>query len=73
MSKRKLVPLIAGSAAAVVGLVAGGLWWADRQHYEKTDNAYVQADTVSVSPQISGYVAEVLVADNQRVQPGQVL
>jgi hypothetical protein len=62
--------------AAVVGLglIAGvGVWWTNKQRYEKTDNAYVQADTVTVSPQIDGYVAEVLVADNQRVEAGQVL
>lgn len=73
MANKKLVPAIAGSVAVVAIVVGGGLWWADKQHYEKTDNAYVEADTVSVSPQISGYVAEVLVADNQHVEPGQVL
>ncbi len=62
------MPLIA------IALIAGGaFWWTNRQHYEATDNAFVEADTVLVSPQVSGYVAEVLVADNQRVIPGQVL
>lgn len=70
---KKKAPLIAGGAAALALLIGGGLWWVDKSNWVDTDNAYVQADTVSVSPQIAGYVAEVLVSDNQRVQPGQVL
>ena len=72
-SKKKLVPLIVGGVAVVALAVGGGLWFVDKQHYETTDNAFVQADTVQVSPQVSGYVAEVLVADNQRVEAGQVV
>ncbi len=38
-----------------------------------TDNAYVQADVVGVSNDISGIVKEVDVRDNQKVQKGDVL
>jgi membrane fusion protein (multidrug efflux system) len=71
--KSKLVPMIAGGAILAGVVVGGTFWFLDKQHFESTDNAFVQADTVSVSPQVSGYVAEVLVADNQRVEAGQVL
>ncbi|MFZ5668152.1 MAG: HlyD family secretion protein [Pseudomonadota bacterium] len=71
--RRKLVPMIAGGVVALALAVGGGFWWADKQAFEKTDNAFVQADTVQVSPQVSGYVVEVLVADNQHVESGQVL
>ena len=54
-------------------LIGGFVWWTNKQHYESTDNAFVQADTVLVSPQVAGYVTEVLVSDNQRVEAGQVL
>jgi membrane fusion protein (multidrug efflux system) len=70
---RKRLPLI---VAVVVGLavIAGGVvWWLGQQRWEVTDNAFVQADTTLVSPQVSGYVVEVLVTDNQRVEPGQIL
>ena len=70
---KKLVPMIVGGVVLVGVIVGGTLWFLDKQHFESTDNAFVQADTVSVSPQVSGYVAEVLVADNQRVEAGQVL
>ena len=72
-SKKKLVPLIVGGVAVVALATGFGLWLVDKQRFETTDNAFVQADTVQVSPQISGYVVEVLVADNQRVEAGQVV
>ena len=70
---KKLLPMIAGGVALAAVVVGGTFWFLDKQHFESTDNAFVQADTVQVSPQVSGYVAEVLVADNQRVEAGQVL
>jgi membrane fusion protein (multidrug efflux system) len=72
LTKKKLT-LVIGGAAAVVLLAGGGLWWHSSQRWQATENAYVQADTVSISPQVTGYVSEVLVSDNQTVQPGQVL
>ena len=71
--RKKLVPMLAGGVAVIAVATGGTLWLLDKQHYESTDNAFVEADTVQVSPQVSGYVAEVLVTDNQRVEPGQVL
>ncbi|ATQ44665.1 HlyD family secretion protein [Caulobacter mirabilis] len=71
--KNKFVPLIVGGAVGLAVLVGGVFWWIDKHHYEATDNAFVQADTVQVSPQVSGYVVEVLVADNAHVEAGQVL
>ena len=38
-----------------------------------TDDAYVQADTTVIAPKVSGYLREVLVADNQPVKAGQPL
>ncbi len=38
-----------------------------------TDDAYVEADTVGISTDVSGIVSRVSVAENQRVERGQVL
>jgi RND family efflux transporter MFP subunit len=40
---------------------------------EKTDNAYVRGLTMSVAPQVSGYVVTVEVKDYEQVRAGQVL
>jgi multidrug resistance efflux pump len=40
---------------------------------EKTDNAYVRGLTMSVAPQVSGYVVGVEIKDYEQVHAGQVL
>ena len=73
MPLKKLVQfVVAVLVIAAVG-VGGAVWWRNKQTFETTDNAYVEAETVSVAPQIDGYVADILVQDNERVIPGQVL
>lgn len=55
-------------------LILLGLWyWAHSTRYQSTDNAYVYANQVSVTPQVTGRVIAVPVAQNQAVTPGQVL
>jgi membrane fusion protein (multidrug efflux system) len=64
-------------AAGVLLCVALGTWgvryWTVGRFIESTDDAYVQADSTTVDPKVSGYIAQVLVADNQPVKAGQVL
>lgn len=66
--------MIAAAGLATVAVLAlGVVWWIGRQNFVATDNAFVQADNVSVAPMVEGYVAEVLVDDNEAVAAGQVL
>jgi len=43
------------------------------RYLESTDDAYVKADSTIVSPKVSGYLAQVLVGDNEPVKAGQLL
>jgi membrane fusion protein, multidrug efflux system len=43
------------------------------RYLETTDDAYIKADSTIVSPKVSGYIAEVLVGDNEPVKAGQLL
>jgi membrane fusion protein (multidrug efflux system) len=43
------------------------------QYLETTNDAYVKADSTIIAPKVSGYIAKVLVADNQQVKAGQLL
>ena len=43
------------------------------RYLETTDDAYVKADSTIVSPKVSGYIAQVLVGDNEKVKAGQLL
>ena len=38
-----------------------------------TDDAYVEAHSVLISPKVAGYICEVPVEDNQAVKADQVL
>jgi len=70
---KKRLPLIVAVAVGLALVIGGFVWWQGKQRWEATDNAFVQADTTLISPQVDGYVVQVLVQDNQRVQPGQIL
>ncbi|MFG1422463.1 HlyD family secretion protein [Roseixanthobacter liquoris] len=68
--------LLAG--AALLALLAGGgyfgwHYWTVGRFQESTDDAYVQADVVTVAPKVGGYIGAVLVSDNEAVHQGQVL
>jgi membrane fusion protein, multidrug efflux system len=61
-------------AVGVAGAVDFGYGYLTTGRYlESTDDAYVKADSTIVSPKVSGYLAEVLVADNEQVKAGQLL
>jgi membrane fusion protein (multidrug efflux system) len=54
-------------------LIAGGYLYVTGGGVMETDNAYIQADTVGISTDVSGMVQQVLVTDNQKVSKGDVL
>jgi membrane fusion protein (multidrug efflux system) len=74
---RKLVKrtIMAAALLAGVAFVAdyGHHYWTVGRFIESTDDAYVKADYTTVAPKVSGYVAAVLVGDNDAVKAGQVL
>jgi membrane fusion protein (multidrug efflux system) len=51
----------------------GHYYWITGRYLVSTDDATVDADSVVISPKVSGYLGEVAVADNQTVHAGQVL
>ena len=73
LNPRKL--LLVGVAAAAL---AGASWygwdyWTVGRYLVSTDDAYVKADNTTIAPKVSGYLNQVLVADNEHVTAGQVL
>ncbi len=68
----KRLALVALAGAAVIGTSwYGYTWWTTGRFIESTDDAYVGGNVTAISPHIAGFVAEILVADNQRVPPGR--
>jgi multidrug resistance efflux pump len=74
-AKRNRVAIAVTALIAVVAVVAILAAWRLPPFASKisTDNAYVHGRTTIIAPQVSGYVAEVLVRDYAVVRPGQIL
>jgi multidrug resistance efflux pump len=70
---KRMVLIGLGLAALIAAGVWGGHWWLVGRFIESTDDAYLQADSVTVAPKVSGYITDVYVADNQTVKAGDPL
>ena len=68
-SGRRVLTLLIVAAA----LVAGRSLWTYYQEAPWTRDGRVRADVVTIAPDVSGLVTEVLVQDNQMVKRGDVL
>ena len=62
--------MAAGVLAVVVG---GGLYWLSGGRWIDTDDAYVQADSMTLSTDVSGVVATIPVHEGEAVTKGQTL
>lgn len=66
--KRKvLIPL-----AILASLLAGG-YFIHESHFQSTDDAYVEADIIQITPKVSGHIIASYVQDNMRVKQGDLV
>lgn len=70
-SKKRRILVRVALVVALIALLAFLYWFFIARYNESTDDAYLQADSVTLAPKVSGYVAKVLVKDNQWVKAGQ--
>ena len=71
--KRRRILTIIASVFVVVGILWFALWYIVLSEREKTDDAYVNGDQVTVTSQIAGTVVGVFTSNTQLVNAGQVL
>jgi hypothetical protein len=57
----------------VIGAIGGVAWYFHERHYESTDDAFIDARPVLVSPQVTGNIIAVNVTDDQIVKAGDLL
>jgi membrane fusion protein, multidrug efflux system len=70
----KKLLLVGVAVAALAGSAyLGQQYWTVGRFEVATDDAYVKADNTTIAPKVAGYIAAVLVGDNERVKAGQVL
>lgn len=72
-SSRKRALIAVTIAVAAAGIAYGIYWALVLNHYESTDNAYVQGNVVQITPQIGGTVIAIHADDTDHVTAGQVL
>jgi membrane fusion protein, multidrug efflux system len=76
-SRRRWRMRVAAVAAGLVVLGAGACfaqyWWTTGRYIVSTDDAYVGARSSTLSPKVSGYIAEVAVEDNAHIRAGDVV
>jgi membrane fusion protein (multidrug efflux system) len=72
-TSRKRLARWALFALLPLALIAGGYWYVTGGRVMSTDDAYVEADKVGISTDVSGIVKEIDVRNNQPVEAGEVL
>src|SRR5215831_4323115 len=64
---RSMLLASAGLLAIASAGYFGWHYWTAGRFQVSTDNAYVKADNITIAPKVSGYIASVLVGDNEAV------
>jgi len=72
-ARARRVLLIAGAIVATAAVVWGLHWWMFGRFMQKTDDAYLHADSVTISPNVTGLVETLYVVENQAVRSGDPL
>lgn len=68
IKKRKfLVPI------AIVAALLTGIYLFHESHFQSTDDAYVEADIIQVTPKVSGHIVESYITDNMHVKEGDLV
>ena len=71
-TRKKALTAVAASVA-VAGIAYAVYWAMVLNHFESTDNAYVQGNVVQITPQLSGTVIAINADDTDHVKAGQLL
>ncbi len=72
-SKKKIrLILIVGSLVLILGIAGARFLWLTN-HYESTDNAFIDGHIIQMSSKVPGQVLHVRVDDNQSVKEGDLL
>lgn len=68
VKKRKILVPVAIAAA-----LFAGIYLFHESHFQSTDDAYVEADIIQVTPKVSGHIVESYVTDNMHVKEGDLV
>ena len=72
-SRKHLAIAFLALAVTLGGIAYSRYWWTVGRFIESTDDSYAGGNVTPVAPHVAGFVAQILVTDNQHVQAGQLL
>ena len=68
IKKRKfLIPIFIALA------IVAGIWVYKQSFFEETDDAYIEADIIQITPKVSGHITESYIQDNMYIQKGDLV
>ncbi|HEY9501046.1 MAG TPA: biotin/lipoyl-binding protein, partial [Pyrinomonadaceae bacterium] len=65
--------LIVAAIILVVAAIVGIRYWLYARSHESTDDAFIEAHVIQISPKVSGHVVKLYVDSNQQVNKGDLL
>lgn len=71
--RRHPIAALAVLILLLAAIVGGVMWWLRARHFETTDDAFIDARSVTIAPEVTGRIVELPVDDNQVVHQGDVL
>ncbi|SMO87229.1 HlyD family secretion protein [Paracoccus laeviglucosivorans] len=71
--KAKRVLFVLGALVIAVAGYEGWHWYSYGRFHEETDDAYLQADLITLQAKDTGYIAEILVGPNAAVKRDQII
>jgi membrane fusion protein, multidrug efflux system len=72
-AKRRPLLILLGLLCLLAAAGGAAYYWLVARFFEHTDDAYVAANVISVTPQVMGTVVAIAVRDTDRVNSGQLL
>ena len=66
--KRKIIIPI-----AILIAILGGAYLINESRFQSTDDAYIEADIIQVTPKVSGHIIESYIEDNKEVKAGDIV
>ena len=64
---------MAGALLGVLLIAGGYIYWDHAARFESTDDAFIASRPFAIAPEVSGYLTQVPVTDNQHLATGDVI
>jgi membrane fusion protein (multidrug efflux system) len=71
--KKRRLPIFIVGGILIIAAIGGLIYWLYARQYESTDDAFIEANVVQVSPKVTAYITKIYVRENQVVHKGDLL